>query len=136
MSGFEVVGVVLSVYPIIINLLQFYKGTKANKLAISLERSLKIEETIYTEVLGHLASFAASEDDLVERRISKDEFWDDVAQANLEHRLGSQKARLALDTLQDIKQLLEEIKTEVSDTDKILVCSRKLLPDFGVAHPA
>lgn len=124
MSGFEVIGVVLSVYPIIINLLDIYKETQANKLAISLERRLRVEETIYTDVLGHLARFAASGDDVVEGRIPKDEFWDDaVIQANLSKRLGPQKARLALDTLHDIKQLLDEIQTEVSDRDKILVCA-------------
>jgi hypothetical protein len=122
MSGLEIIGVVLAAYPIIANLLQIYKSTQAGKEAISLERRLRVEKTIYTEVLLHLATFAASEDNPFEGRVPEDDFWVGVdVQANLAKRLGPERAQLTLETLHDLNKLLGQIRTEVADKDKILV---------------
>jgi hypothetical protein len=125
MSGFEVVGVILAVYPIIVNTLQLYKETTESKLARSLEKSLKAEEFLYDGVVASLASCAGYGDDEVtdNMKIRQDAFWkDDEIHAKLSKSLGERKARLVLDILQEIKQDLDAINVEVSNKAAILVC--------------
>ena len=120
MSGFEVIGVILGVYPLIVNALEVYKATKAGKQALSLARNLKTEEIIFGEFVYHLLAPNVSEADLVRLKdpTSPDlDLWKNITlQANLRDRLGSEKAGVVVEALQEINELLRSLQDELSPT--------------------
>ncbi|MCJ1381136.1 hypothetical protein MMC17_004245 [Xylographa soralifera] len=118
MSGFEIIGVILGVYPIIVDALALYKATKAGKRAAALTRNLKTESIIFGEFVYHLLAPNVSLDELTRLKDPKSpdlELWKDVTlHASLKDRLGSEKAEVVVEILQEIHALLRSLEIELS----------------------
>lgn len=126
MSGFEIVGVILGVYPMITAGLKVYQASKtARRGAASLALALNTEEIIFTEFVQNLLAPNVSEADLVrltDPSSQSIELWKDTTlHQNLRNRLGSKKAEVVLDTLQEIRELLSSLQDELSRKDHGMV---------------
>lgn len=54
MSGFEVIGIILGAYPLLMTALEVYNETRSGKGARRLVLSLKTEEAIFNNFIHHL----------------------------------------------------------------------------------
>lgn len=120
MSGFEVIGVVLGVYPVVVDAYRAYTATKSRQGIDSLIRKLRIEEIIYDGWVSRLLAPNVSEADLLRLKTTKSNdprdlsSWQDLnMQNNLTARLGFQRAHHILSIVKEIGQLLESMKDEV-----------------------
>jgi hypothetical protein len=120
MSGFEAIGIVLGVYPIVLDAYRAYTATKSRQGMESLIRKLRIEEIIFDGWVSRLLSPDVSEAELVylKRTNSTDPrgigFWQDLdMQSNLKSRLGFERAHQILSIVKEIGQLLESMKEDV-----------------------
>ncbi|MCJ1405771.1 hypothetical protein MMC11_009001 [Xylographa trunciseda] len=118
MSGFEVVGVILGVYPVIVDALALYKATKAGKGAASLSRNLRTESIIFGEFVYNLLAPNVCPDELTrlkDPRSADLELWKDATlHAHFKDRLGSEKAEVVVEILQEIHALLRSLELELS----------------------
>ena len=125
MSGFEVVGVILGAYPVIINALEVYKATKGGKGAVSFARNLKTEEIIFGEFVHHLVAPNVSQRDLVLLTSSTSPdlaLWKkDTLQIDMKARLGSDKADNIIEILEEIQELLDFLRQELAPSDQGVV---------------
>lgn len=130
MSGFEVVGVILGAYPLLITAVEVYNETRSGKGAQRLVRNLKTEEAIFNNFVHHLlAPPVISEAELT--RLTKSagpdvDLWKDAAlQSKLEVRLGHENACIVVDILHEINELLRVLRDEltVSDQGMVRICS-------------
>ncbi|KAL8941509.1 MAG: hypothetical protein Q9216_002191 [Gyalolechia sp. 2 TL-2023] len=117
MSGFEIVGVILGAYPVIISLLEAYKATKGGKGAVSLARNLKTEEIIFGEFVHHLVAPNVSGPDLARltsKVASNSAPWGNATlQNDMRTRLGSVKADNVIEILGEIQELLDSLQQEL-----------------------
>lgn len=126
MSGFEVIGVVLGVYPIVVTAWEAFSQTKGDKGIHQLTRRLKIEETIYREFVKHLLGPNASEAQqcrlMAPTSPDNLEAWQDTAlQSNLRERYDFEKATLIVSILQDLSKLLDSMKKELPGAGRAFV---------------
>ncbi|KAL9120120.1 MAG: hypothetical protein Q9187_003324 [Circinaria calcarea] len=122
MSGFEIVGVILAVYPLIGTALKVYQATKSRRGAASLALAISTEEIIFSEFVQNLlAPNVSSEAELVRLADPSSqnlELWKDTTlQQNLRNRLGPRKAKVVLETLCEIGELLKSLQDELSHKD-------------------
>ena len=121
MSGFEVVGVILGAYPLIIGALDVYRATRGGKGAISLARQLKTEEIIFKEFVYHLVAPNVSDNDLVRYKLSGPldlALWrNGLLQNDMRSRLGTAKADNLIAILEEIEELLSSLGKELSPSD-------------------
>jgi hypothetical protein len=120
MSGFEVIGVVLGVYPVVVDAYRAYTATKSRQGVESLIRKLRIEEIIYDGWVSRLLAPNVSEAELLRLKTTKSNdprdlsSWQDLnMQSNLTARLGFQRAHQILSIVKEIGQLLESMKEDV-----------------------
>lgn len=121
MSGFEIVGVILGAYPLIISALDAYKATRGGKGAVSLARNLKTEEIIFGEFVHHLLAPNVSGTDLTRLTTTASGAipWNDATlQAALRARLGNVKADNVIETLSEIQDLLISLEHELAPSDQ------------------
>jgi hypothetical protein len=118
MSGFEVIGVVLGVYPVVVNIYQGLR--KSNQGVEALIRGLKTEEIIYNEWVSHLLGPNVSEAELFRLKATRGSSTEDLAgwhdfhlQTNLTARLGFAKAAHILTSVREINQLLESMRVDL-----------------------
>ena len=118
MSGFEVLGLILGVYPVIGNVLSAYRATKRGGAAKRFLRSLEVEQVIFGEFVHNLLSSELSETDLA---LLRDEDPSDLdiwknkdLLLKVKRRLGPRTSELVLTTLHDINELLKTLRKEVS----------------------
>jgi hypothetical protein len=109
MSGFESIGLILGVWPLLLNSLQLYKTAKNGSDWDLIVDEFRTEEIIYEECVRHLLS-DTSEVDLLELG-NKDKpnqaLWNDAGlHGRLHNRLGHEKASIVLKTLQDMEIIL------------------------------
>jgi hypothetical protein len=117
MSGLEVIGVVLGLYPIVISLANGYlhwKGSDAE-----LHRALMVASTVFDNTVNHLLASTVSPQEVQrlpssQREIDQTIWKDPVLQQTLRDRIGEQKLSLALVHLSEIKTLLVRVKTELT----------------------
>lgn len=125
MSGFEIIGVILGAYPLIIRALDAYKATRGDRGAVSLARNLKTEEIIFEEFVHHLVAPNVSETDLVRLTTSTSPdlaLWNnDTLQADMKARLGSDKAENVVGILQEIQELLDSLRQELAASEQGVV---------------
>jgi hypothetical protein len=122
MSGFEVVGVILGLYPIIASTLQVYHNAAFETRAMSFEREIMIEEIISNDHRLELADLASPEASHNSNNVLEDGFWDNLELQNrLFQSLGTQKTHLLLSLLKEIEQILTEIRTQISNTKNLTV---------------
>ena len=118
MSGFEVIGVIFAVYPCIMDALALYKDTKAGKGAASLSRNLKTESIIFGDFIYHLLAPSVSDDEYARLKDPKSPnlgLWENSKlQSHLRTRLGSERAELVVEILQEMKTILSSLEHELS----------------------
>ena len=135
MSGIEVIGVILGLYPVIIKALDVYKATRGGKGASSLERNLRTEEIIFGEFVHKLVAPNVSETELVRLKVSAPPdlaLWENkTLQANMRARLGTDKADNVVEILGEIQDLLETLHKELAPSARGVVSH--LLAVFGLS---
>ena len=118
MSGFEIIGVILGVYPLIVDALALYKATKAGKGAAALTRNLKTESIIFGEFVYNLLAPNVSLDELTRLKDPRSpdlELWKDATlHAHFKDRLGPKKAGVVVEILREIHALLKSLELELS----------------------
>ena len=129
MSGFEIIGVILGVYPCIVEALALYKATKAGNGAASLSRNLKTESIIFGEFVYYLLAPSVSDDEYARLKDPKSPdvgLWKNPKlQSQLRARLGSEKAEVVVDILQEVKAILNWLQRELSpDPNEHSIVSR------------
>lgn len=133
MSGFEIVGVILGAYPLIISALDAYKATRGGKGAVSLARNLKTEEIIFGEFVHHLLAPNVSGTDLTRLTTTASGAipWNDATlQAALRARLGNVKADNVIETLSEIQDLLISLEHELAPSDQGIELLRRFRSRF------
>ena len=122
MSGFEIAGLILGSYPLVITALAVYNETVSGKGALRLMRSLKTEEAIFNNFVHHLlAPPVISEADsarLTDPASPDLKLWKDTKlQKKLEARLGLENASIVADILREIYGLLRWLRNELKYKD-------------------
>ena len=145
MSGFEIVGLLLGLYPIVIQAVNVYKATKSGRAAVSMFRKLKTEEVIYRQFVQKLLAPNVQDDDPYQLYLnqvpSNLDPWKSVTlNQKLRLRLGSDRADLILQILEDIDVLLKDLNTELQSIGRGMVRRRrvcsKLCSDLIVCYGA
>jgi len=117
MSGFEAIGVVLGAYPLIVHVLQLYKGAKNGQDWELLYDEFRVEEIIYVECVRHLLASDTSEADLLQlstRDKPNQALWKDPALGrSLHSRLGDEKSPMVLKTLREMDNLLTTLNEKL-----------------------
>jgi hypothetical protein len=133
MAGFEITGLLLGLYPIVIDAVNLYKATKTGRAAASLIRKLKTESMIYSQFVRKLLAPNVPDEEI--DRFLKQEppdlnRWQAVMlDQKLRCRLGPETANLILEILREIEMLLKDLKTELSSISRGMVtcvCSNSL----------
>lgn len=140
MSGFEVVGIILGAYPLLMTVLEVYSETRSGKGARRLVRSLNIEAAIFDNFIHHLlAPPIISEAELI--RLTDPtcpdlDLWKDVGlETKLNARLGPVIASIVVDILPEINELLRLLRNELTLSDHGMV-RNSLRIESSPFHPA
>lgn len=117
MSGFEAIGVVLAVWPLVVNGIQVYKLARSGQGWDLLYDQFVTEQVIYQECVLHLLAPELSESDLAQL-IQGDKpngplLKDPAVTRGLEGRLGQQKSQIVLKTIQSMDSLLQLLKEKM-----------------------
>ena len=127
MSGFEVIGVMLGVWPVVVNCLTMYKATKDGRGYGLLLNELRTEEIVYREFVQHLLQADVPEADLVQltdkKRSNKDLWENRELHFSLERRLGHEKSKVVLEYLVEMDKLLGSLGEKLSGTDDVCFLS-------------
>jgi hypothetical protein len=119
MSGLEVLGVLLGLYPLVVHLAKGYKLMKGSGGDSELRRNLIVASTRFENtVKGLLESCLISYRELQRLAPSNGQvdqaLWKDpTLQQKLRNRIGEEKLDVALDHLLQIKTLLDQVKEEL-----------------------
>lgn len=120
MSGFEVVGLVLSLYPVVIDALRVYQSVRSGEWIAGIAKALQVEEVVYEEFVEILLKPNVSEAELVALMSMKYkspelERWRDTdLHLRLSKFFGPKKARAILSKLEDIQVELESIRSDLA----------------------
>jgi hypothetical protein len=114
MSGFEVIGVVLGVWPLVMNGVALYKATRDGRAADLLRTQLDTEEFIFRQFVHDLISSDVPEADLVQlsdRNRPNTGLWKDRGlHSKLETRLGPERSGIVLSSLVEMDKLLTSLR--------------------------
>jgi hypothetical protein len=121
MSGVEVIGIILALYPVVVDLAKTYKNIKGSGSS-ELNRAIFVTETIYVQTCRGLLESALSQEE-VQRLMSgksggrvDQTSWADVRlHEKLRARLGDEKLSVALDFLIEMRSSLDEVKTKLAN---------------------
>lgn len=115
MSGIEAIGLVLAIYPVVIDGLKLYKAAASGQGIGILIDDLISEELRYNQFLGHLfgEDFVESEQRRVKGGTALCSSTTPRQHANLERRLGKRKADLVFSTLEDMKHVLDSLQRDI-----------------------
>lgn len=119
MSGFEVLGLILGIYPVIGHALKIYRATRNRGPLKWFVRSLEVEKVIFAEFVHNLLASELSEVDLVRLRDEEDpsnlEIWNNKELLlKVGRRLGPETSKLVLSTLLDINDLLKTLRKNIT----------------------
>jgi hypothetical protein len=125
MSGFEVIGVVLGVWPLVVNALSLYKEVKNSPRWDLLDQELRTEKIIYVEFVGHLLAPDLLDGDsleLINQKTANFARWEDKElHSRLAERLGIEKSSLVLTTVQEMERLLVDLNESLTRKEDPLV---------------
>lgn len=123
MSGFEVIGVVLGLWPQVVKALSLYKATKDGRPYGVLLNDIRTEEQVYREFVKLVLQADAPEADLVQLtdgKKSNEDLWRDRAlHFNLERRLGHENSRLVLETVVEMNKLLVSLSEKLGGSEDV-----------------
>ncbi|KAJ9157551.1 hypothetical protein NKR23_g182 [Pleurostoma richardsiae] len=119
MSGIEIFGIVLGLYPIVVTLAQAYSAAKPGVGSKQLSRKLETEATIYEKIVKDLLTSVASQEEiqrLVELRTDVPEPWEEQnLRRKLRLRLGGEKLELTRAHLDEARETLEFLRSELTN---------------------
>jgi hypothetical protein len=119
MSGFEIVGTILAVYPLLVGAINVYKATKSGRAEAAMTRRLRTEAVIYRQFVHNLLAPNVPQeeiDKLVGHETPDLRRWEDVTlHDKVRQRLGAERADLVLEILSDMDKLLRALNTEFSN---------------------
>jgi hypothetical protein len=115
MSGYEVIGVVLAVYPVVIDGIKLCKAVASGQGIAELVDDLKNEEIRYTEFLGCLFGIDFVKEEQARLSAGKTPAPNPTPrqQTNLERRLGKTKTDLIFSTLERMNRVLESMRADI-----------------------
>lgn len=126
MSGFEVIGVVLAVWPLVVNGIQVYKLARSGQGWELLYDQFSTEKIVYVECIQHLLVPHLCDSDLKQlTEIAEPNtalLKDPEIHRALEARLGSQKSLIILKTIQDMYGLLRKLSEKMQNHNIPSVC--------------
>lgn len=136
MSGFEAIGLVLALFPIVETAIKIYAETKPGHTAASLLRKLKTETIIYDQLVRNLLDSvvpASTVEKLLDRSlVDLPDLWKDGdLQQALLGRLGTIKSRHLLEMLVDMNQRLKTIEVELTNISRGTVWHERLERSAG-----
>jgi hypothetical protein len=118
MSGFEVIGLVLGVWPLVVNALSVYKDVKNGSGWEVLLQEFRTERIIYLEFVGNLLAPDLLDGDALEligQKTATFARWDDIElHSRLEERLGAEKSNLVRTTVQEMERLLANLNERLT----------------------
>lgn len=135
MSGIEIFGVILGLYPVIVELAQTYKRMRGSGSA-DLNRGVIVASAMYDDTVKKILESAVSQQEmqrLVPGQGPIDQpLWQEPAlQRKLLARLGSEKLDLTIGYLSQMKTSLDQVKTELTNmcrgTVSILLALERLI---------
>jgi hypothetical protein len=130
MSGFEVVGVVLALYPIILHGVRTYKQLRSFQPLEYLIKDILAEQIIFRSWIGHLLIPSVPVEalrDMLDPNSSKFGRWQDPGlKSAIEQSFGTTTTAYLLVTLNDIHKELCAIKSALSYATKPNAVSPKL----------
>ncbi len=123
MSGFEAIGLVLALFPIVETAVKIYGETRPGHTAASLVRKLKTETIIYDQFVRNLLDSvvpATTIERLLDRSLANlPELWKDgEMQLALLGRLGTIKSNHLLEMLVDMNQRLKALEVELTNISR------------------
>ncbi|KAE9378877.1 hypothetical protein N431DRAFT_478013 [Stipitochalara longipes BDJ] len=138
MSGFEVVGLLLGLYPLVVDAVNVYKATKTGRAATSLIRKLRVEEVVYHQFVYKLLAPNVPGTDIYRLYLNQElpdvGLWQEVAlNQKLRIRLGAEKADIILDILREIESLLRDLNTYLSSISRGMEVLDKFRSSLRVA---
>lgn len=115
MSGFEVIGLVLGIYPIVVTLCEQYRAAKAGEGFEKLIRRLDTEQFLFEDFVTRLLAPDVEESELIHLKTATDlNCWkDNNLRKQLEHRHGFRKTKHIISTIQDLYELLQSIQNDL-----------------------
>lgn len=138
MSGFEVVGIILGLCPLVERAVALYKATKTtDSAAMALTMKLKVENLIYHQLVFRLLASDLPKESIAKlvstETADKNGWKDPTLHGKLLNRLGREKAVLILELLDQLKGLLSGLNEDFKYLDGGMVSTSKhtFMP-FGV----
>jgi len=115
MSGYEVIGVVLAVYPVVTDGIKLWKAVASGQGIAELNDDLKNEEIRYKESLGRLFEIDVVKEEQTRLLAGKTPAPNPTPrqQTNLERRLGKTKTDLIFSTLECMNGVLESMRADI-----------------------
>ncbi|RFU32311.1 hypothetical protein B7463_g4031, partial [Scytalidium lignicola] len=117
MSGFEAIGLVLAVWPLVVNGFALYKTAKGGLGMELLVNRVKMEEAIYEDFVCHLLAADVSEAELIQ--LSDKEkpdllMWkNETLHVKLRERLGEKKSQIVLTTCREMNRILTDLRSQL-----------------------
>lgn len=133
MSGFEVIGVVLGVYPIVLNACQLYRAARSGDGIEKLIRRLDIERFLFEDFVSRLLGPDVEESQLLRLKTSRDlSCWkENDLQTKLEQRHGFVKTKHIIAVITDLNDLLLSIQRDLPGVARSFVRSPSSPPRGG-----
>jgi hypothetical protein len=132
MSGIEVVGLVLGVWPVMLNVIEAWKATKGAVPELSLAGSITAYARVYRDAIAKLLQDEnLSDKDRIGLLAGDKEFaaiWEDEEfEKTLRKRIDDQAFNLLQIKSQEIFDILEALKKKISSKDLDLVSRARIL---------
>src|SRR5436305_13527951 len=121
MLGFEIVGVILAIWPMVKTAVALHKARKNGRENDLLLHQLDTEELIFRESVHRLLASDVSEAELIQlsdsNRPNVDLWKNEALQSNLKRRLGHDKSKTVLKTLEEMGGLLESLREKLDSNN-------------------
>jgi len=121
MSGFEIVGLVMAAWPMVVNGVSLCKATMGPRGAKSLRAQLDTEEFIFRQFVRDLLSSDVADADLVQISDSNrpnTSFWKNRGlHSKLEARLGPDGTKIVRSSLEEMDKLLTSLRDKFASID-------------------
>jgi hypothetical protein len=126
MSGLEVIGLVLAIWPLVVNGITIYKSVKSSQGWSLLLQEFRIEKTLYVEFVCRLLASDISEADLHQLGTGNklnQALWEDESLKNsLRGRLGPEKLEIVVSALEEMNKILTSLTERFGVNKSLLVC--------------
>jgi hypothetical protein len=123
MSGFEIVGIILGVYPIVVTACQAYQAARFGDGYEKLIRRLDMERFLFDDFVSRLLGPDIGESQLLQLKKSTDAgFWqENKVQSKLETRHGVLRTQHILSLIKDSNDLLRSMQRELPGAGRAFV---------------